>query len=76
MVSELGLDRGVRVHGVAEGGDGQGEGRVLERSHHRAAGLKGILRLYNQRSEMFIKVKRKQESIRSLEDWRINRSIN
>ena len=38
VVAELGLDGRVGVDGVAEGGDGQGEGRVLERAHHRPAG--------------------------------------
>ena len=39
MISELCLDRGVRVDWVSKAWHGQGKGGILERSNHWSAGL-------------------------------------
>lgn len=38
VVSKLGLDRRVRVHGLVHAADRQGKGCLLEWSHHGASG--------------------------------------
>ena len=48
VVAKLGFDRRIGIRGVAQGRDGQGEGRVLEGSNHRTTGLKGVT-LFEQR---------------------------